>query len=62
MDNNIAALRKERGLSQKELAEKVGISYWWLNHIENGKRRPSTLLLEKIAKALGVHVKDIFLA
>lgn len=61
MQNNIADLRKEKGLSQKELAEKVGISHWWLNHIERGKRSPSLNLVLEIAKALNVTPNDIFL-
>lgn len=61
MKNNIAAIRKKKNLSQKELAEMVGISNWWLNHIENGKRNPSLSLILEIAKKLNVTPNDIFL-
>lgn len=61
MKNNIAVLRKIKGLSQIELAEMVGISHWWLNHIENGKRKPSLSLVKVIAEKLGVTLNDIFL-
>lgn len=61
MENNIAAIRKEKGISQKELAEQLGISHWWLNHIESGKRNPSLVLAKNIAEKLNVKMKDIFL-
>lgn len=59
-ENNIAAIRKKKGYSQKEFAEILGISYWWLNHIESGKRSPSLSLSIKIADELGVTPNDIF--
>lgn len=61
MQNNIANLRKEKGFSQKDFAKKVGITANWMNHIENGKRKPSVGMLEKIAENLEVTLKDIFL-
>ena len=49
----VAEQRKKLGLSQKELAQKVGISPQYLNDIEHGKRNPdSDALIEKLAKAL----------
>ncbi|PZX07945.1 putative transcriptional regulator [Psychrobacillus insolitus] len=61
MNNNIADIRKSKGISQKELAEMIGVSANWMNHIEKGKRRPSTKTLEKIAEMLQISIKDIFL-
>lgn len=61
MQNNIANLRKKKGFSQKDFAVKVGITANWMNHIENGKRKPSIGMLEKIAEKLEVPIKDIFL-
>lgn len=59
--NNISVIRKRKGISQKELAEMVGITHWWLNHIESGKRNPSLAIAKSIAERLGVGMKDIFL-
>ena len=59
MKNNIAAIRKQKGLLQKELAEKVGVSHWWLNNVENGKSRPGLQLLLRIANELGVTTNDL---
>jgi putative transcriptional regulator len=61
LKNNIAELRKQKGISQKELAELIGITNWWLNHIESGKRNPSLVLAKNIAEKLDVSIKDIFL-
>ena len=52
--------RKEKDLTQEKLAEKTGISVDFLSLIERGKNAPSFETLEKIAKALGVPVKELF--
>jgi transcriptional regulator with XRE-family HTH domain len=46
--------RSERGLSQKALAEMVGISPPAINRFEKGIKAPSIDTLAKLAKALGV--------
>lgn len=60
LGNNIQKLRKETGLTQEEFAEKLNISRTHIGHIEQGRKSPSLKLMEKIAKALRVKVKDIF--
>lgn len=57
--NRIEKLRKERGLTQEELAEKAGLhrAYFW--DIENG-RNISVKTAFKIARALNVRLKDVF--
>lgn len=59
--NNIANIRKKKGLSQMDFAKIAGISCNWLNHIECGRRKPSVQVLEKIAAELNVSLNDIFL-
>lgn len=49
----IKTLRKERGLSQIELADKAGITQAALSQIENGKR-PGNETIKKISETLGV--------
>lgn len=55
----IEQLRKKRGMTQEELAEKAGLhrAYFW--DIENG-RNISIETAYKIAHAMGVGVRDIF--
>ena len=57
------AIRKYRcklGLTEKELAMRVGICRQYLNRLENGSRRnPSYNVLSKLAQELGVTVNDL---
>ena len=50
----IRAVRIEKGMSQKELGEKVGLSANRIQQYENGARNPKLELCKQIAEALGV--------
>lgn len=56
----IKELRKARGLSQEELAEKIGVEPSHMSRLEIGKSYPSIDRLEKIAITLNVPLKDFF--
>jgi len=45
--------RLEKGLSQKQLAEKIGTKQSAISRLEGGDISPSIAFLEKVAKALG---------
>ncbi len=51
---NIKELRVLRGLNQKELADKMGISAQQLNNYESGASNPGKKILPALADALGV--------
>ena len=51
---NIKEKREELGISQKELAEKIGISQSFLCDIEQGRCKPSIDTAIKIAQVLDV--------
>ncbi|HEX7030808.1 MAG TPA: helix-turn-helix transcriptional regulator [Gammaproteobacteria bacterium] len=53
-------LRKARGLTQEQLAEKVNVSYQAISNIERGLTGPSFPTLAEIAKALKAKPKDLF--
>jgi putative transcriptional regulator len=53
-------LRTAAGLTQAELAERVGVSRKTINTVENGVFIPSTLLALKLARALKARVEDVF--
>lgn len=56
----IKTLRQEKGLSQKALAEQVGVTDAYITMLETGKRKnPSLDILKKLAKALGVPVTEL---
>lgn len=56
----IKELRKNRGLSQEELAEKADVSSKYLSRIEMGQYFPSMDVLIKLADVLNVDIKDLF--
>lgn len=53
-------LRKNRGLSQEGLAEKVAISAKYLSRVEMGRHVPSLNVLLRLAVVLRVEIKDMF--
>lgn len=57
--NAIAQKRVEYGLTQKELAEKIGCYPKDICRWETGVRKPTTESLVKIAKALGCTLDDL---
>lgn len=61
MGNRIRQLRKERNVSQKELATSLDISPAYMGHIERGTRIPSLDTLARIAVCLGVSLDSIVL-
>lgn len=50
----VRELRKERELSQIDLAAKVGIDRSYMGFLERGERNPSLEVIAKIAEALDV--------
>ena len=56
---NIRKYRKEKNLTQAELASKVFISRQTLSRIEREEKMPSFLILTKIAHALDVFADDL---
>jgi len=58
--DEVKRIRRERGLSQRRLAELAGVNKVTLVHIETGKSSPNVETLEKLADALEVEVADFF--
>lgn len=55
----IKDLRKEKGITQKQLAEKIGVSSKAISKWETEKGLPDISLIEPLAKALGVSVMEL---
>lgn len=53
-------LRKKRGLTQGNLAERVGVEQPTIQRWESGKQSPSLEDLDRLASALGVHPGELF--
>jgi putative transcriptional regulator len=60
LSNRINVLRAERKMTQKDLAEKVGVSRQTIISIEKGNYTPSLILAFEIANAFGVDINDVF--
>ena len=60
LGNHIRLKRKERDLTQEELAAEIEINAKHLGKIEQGSREPRALLLGKIEYALALDKKAIF--
>ena len=60
MENQIRVLRKEKGISQEDLARRCGVSRQTINAIENNKYDPTLGLAMRLARLLGTAVEVIF--
>jgi transcriptional regulator with XRE-family HTH domain len=60
LGERIKALRVERELQQRQLAEKAGLTPSMVSQIESGRLTPSLNTLGKIAAALGVSIASLF--
>lgn len=58
--NSLKDERTRLGLTQAELADRVGVSRKTINTVENGVFIPSTTLALKLGKALERRVEDLF--
>lgn len=51
---NTARIRREKGLTQEQLAERCGLSQQYLSGLERGQRNPTIVTVYEIAMSLGV--------
>ena len=51
---NIRRLRRERGLSQEDLADEIGVHRTYMGGVERGERNLTLRSLERLAERLGV--------
>ncbi len=58
--NTIRERRKEKGISQEELAKRCGVSRQTVNAIENNKYDPTLMLAFSLAKVLETTVDELF--
>lgn len=61
MTNKIAQLRKERRISQAELADAVDVTRQTIISLENGRYNASLLLAHRIAKYFDLTIEGVFL-
>lgn len=56
---NVQRARRERGLSQEELAHRAAVHQTYLSGVERGTRNPTILVLDKIARAMDLDPADL---
>ena len=61
VENKIRLLRKEKTISQEELAKKCGVTRQTINAIENNKYDPTLALAFKLSMVLGSTVDELFI-
>lgn len=57
--DKVKSLRLEKGWSQEDLGNRAGLHRTYIGSIERYERNVSLLNVERIAKSLGVHIKDL---
>jgi putative transcriptional regulator len=60
MHNSLRERRKEAGLSQEQLAERLGVSRQTIISIERERFDPSLELAFRLAAVFGVRIEDLF--
>ena len=60
MDNRIRELRQEQGWSQRDLAERLGVSRQTVNALEAGRWDPSLKLAFQVAGLFQLPIEDLF--
>lgn len=61
LENRLAELRGEKGISQEELASALEVSRQTIGSLENGRYNPSILLAYRIAHYFNKTIEEIFL-
>lgn len=56
----VRGLRQQRGLSQEALALRCGLDRTYVGGVERGERNISLLNIHRIARGLGLPVRDLF--
>lgn len=61
MENRLEEIRKEKGITQEELANALEVSRQTVGSLENGRYNPSIILAFKIAKYFDMTIEEIFI-
>lgn len=61
MKNRLEGIRKEKGITQEELANALEVSRQTVGSLENGRYNPSIILAFKIARFFNLSIEEIFI-
>ncbi|MDD4988686.1 MAG: helix-turn-helix transcriptional regulator [Candidatus Izemoplasmatales bacterium] len=59
LGQNFKRIRKEKGISQGDIARTLGMDKAFISNVENGKTNPTLATIAKLAKAIGVSVSEL---
>ncbi len=60
MRNRLEALRRERAITQEQLADALSVSRQTIGSLEKGRYNPSIILAFRIARYFGLTIEDVF--
>ncbi|MBA1392524.1 transcriptional regulator [Lactobacillus sp. XV13L] len=60
MKNLVKEKRRERGMTQRDLAEKTGVTERTIISVERGKYKPSIVLAYKLAQVFATDIETLF--
>jgi putative transcriptional regulator len=61
VENRLEEIRKQRGITQEELAAALEVSRQTIGSLENGRYNPSIILAFKIARFFAMRIEEIFI-
>lgn len=61
MKNRLEEIRKEKGITQEELANDLEVSRQTVGSLENGRYNPSIMLAFKIARFFNLSIEEVFI-
>jgi putative transcriptional regulator len=61
LNNRLEEIRKQRGITQEELADMLEVSRQTIGSLENGRYNPSIMLAFRIARFFGMSIEEIFI-
>ncbi|MCG3206386.1 MAG: hypothetical protein KCHDKBKB_03122 [Elusimicrobia bacterium] len=60
LGERIKELRKKLGMTQEDLAFKVGVDRSYMGFVERGEKNPTVATISKISKSLKVSLSELF--
>lgn len=61
MKNRLEEIRKQRGITQEQMAEDIEVSRQTIGSLENGRYNPSISLAFKISRYFKMSIEEIFI-
>lgn len=61
LKNRLEEIRKQKDITQEELAERLAVSRQTIGSLENGRYNPSIILAFKIAKFFQLRIEEVFI-